>query len=193
MQRSLVLTIVATALIAAAPLGRAQMTMKGMEMKGAARPYAGEQSREIKALSAEETRQYLAGAGMGYAKPAELNGYPGPAHVLELADGLALTAEQRHETKALMQAHKEDAKAIGAKLVAAERELDALFRSKTAERAALEKAVSAAAQMQASYRLSHLETHRRMRDLLTPEQITQYDVLRGYASGASAQHQPAKH
>jgi Spy/CpxP family protein refolding chaperone len=181
MQRSLLLTIVATALLVAAPLGRAQSS------------YAGQQSREIKALSAEETRQYLAGAGMGYAKPAELNGYPGPMHVLENAEGLALTPDQRKQTEALMQAHKEDAKAIGAKLVAAERDLDALFRSKTAERAALEKAVSAAAQMQASYRLSHLETHRRMRDLLTPEQITQYDALRGYASGASEQHHPGKH
>ena len=92
-----------------------------------------------------------------------------------------------------MQAHKEDAKAIGAKLVAAERELDALFRSKTAERAALEKAVSAAAQMQASYRLSHLETHRRMRDLLTAEQIERYDVLRGYGSGNSEHYQQRAH
>jgi len=193
MKRSLVLTVVATALIAAAPLGRAQMPMKGMEMKGAARPYAGQQSREIKALSAEEIGQYLSGAGMGYAKPAELNGYPGPMHVLENADGLALTPEQRKQTTALMQAHKEDAKAIGAKLVAAERELDALFRSKTAERATLEKAVSAAAQMQASYRLSHLETHLRMRDLLTPEQIAKYEVLRGYAGGSSDQHQHGNH
>src|SRR5438552_17818226 len=181
MQRSLVFTLVVSALVAAAPLGRAQT------------PYAGQQAREIKALSAEETRQYLAGAGMGYAKPAELNGYPGPMHVLENADGLALTPEQRKQTTALMQAHKEEAKAIGAKLVAAERELDALFRSKSAERAALEKAVSAAAQMQASYRLSHLETHLRMRDLLTPEQITQYEVLRGYAPGAAALHRPARH
>ena len=193
MQRSLVLAVVAAALVTSAPLGRAQMPMKGMEMKGAARPYAGQQSREIKALSPEEIGQYLSGAGMGYAKPAELNGYPGPMHVLENADGLALTPEQRKQTTALMQAHKEDAKAIGAKLVAAERELDALFRSKTAERAALEKAVSAAAQMQASYRLSHLETHLRMRDLLTPEQIAKYDVLRGYAGGSSDQQQHGKH
>src|SRR5438067_7714116 len=127
MQRSLVFTLVVSALVAAAPLGRAQM------------PYAGEQMREIKALSAEETRQYLAGAGMGYAKPAELNGYPGPMHVLENADHLALTPDQREQTQALMQAHKEEAKAIGAKLVAAERELDALFRSKAVESASLQK------------------------------------------------------
>src|SRR5438105_15399833 len=113
MQRSLVFTIVVSTLVVAAPLGRAQMS------------YAGQQSREIKALSAEETRQYLAGAGMGYAKPAELNGYPGPMHVLEFADALALTAEQRDQTKALMQTHKEQAKSIGAKLIVAERQLDA--------------------------------------------------------------------
>ncbi len=176
MQRSLILAIVATALIAAAPLGRAQGS------------YAGQQSREIKALSAEETRQYLAGAGMGYAKPAELNGYPGPMHVLENADGLALTPEQRKQTVALMQAHKEEAKAIGAKLVAAERALDALFRSKSAESASLEQAVRGAAAMQASYRLSHLETHRRMRDLLTTEQIAKYDAFRGYAAEATDWH-----
>src|SRR5438876_506210 len=104
MQRSLVLAVVAAALVTSAPLGRAQMPMKGMEMKGAARPYAGQQSREIKALSPEEIGQYLSGAGMGYAKPAELNGYPGPMHVLENADGLALTPEQRKQTTALMKA-----------------------------------------------------------------------------------------
>jgi len=180
MQRSLILAIVATALIAAAPLGRAQGS------------YAGQQSREIKALSAEETRQYLAGAGMGYAKPAELNGYPWrkcqAIGVLENADGLALTPEQRKQTVALMQAHKEEAKAIGAKLVAAERALDALFRSKSAESASLEQAVRGAAAMQASYRLSHLETHRRMRDLLTTEQIAKYDAFRGYAAEATDWH-----
>lgn len=87
-----------------------------------------------------------------------------------------------------MQAHKEEAKAIGAKLVAAERALDALFRSKSAESASLEQAVRGAAAMQASYRLSHLETHRRMRDLLTTEQIAKYDAFRGYAAEATDWH-----
>jgi Spy/CpxP family protein refolding chaperone len=147
-------------------------------------PYAGEQSRGIKALSEQERKQYLSGAGMGYAKAAELNGYPGPMHVLELADRLELTPEQQQKTKALMHEHKEQARAIGARLVAAERELDALFRSGSVDRGALEKAVRAAADTQGSYRLSHLETHRRMRDLLTAEQIARYDALRGYAAGA---------
>src|ERR1700757_2891750 len=57
-------------------------------------PYAGQQKREIKALSEEDVAGYLGGAGMGYAKAAELNGYPGPMHVLELGDRLELTDEQ---------------------------------------------------------------------------------------------------
>ena len=57
-------------------------------------PYAGQQARDIKALSPDEIQGYLTGQGMGLAKAAELNGYPGPLHVLELAAELKLTEEQ---------------------------------------------------------------------------------------------------
>ena len=72
----------------------------------------------IKALSSDDVEQYLSGAGMGYAKAAELNRHPGPMHVLELADQLKLTAEQRTATAKLMEAHKAEARKIGARLVA---------------------------------------------------------------------------
>ena len=114
-------------------------------------------------------------------------------HVLELADRLGLTPDQQMKTKALMHEHKEEARAIGAKFVAAERELDALFHSGSVDRVALERAVRAAAEMQRSYRLSHLETRRRLRDLLTAEQIATYDVLRGYADGGATQDRHNKH
>jgi len=65
-------------------------------------PYAGQHARQLKALSDDEVRQLLEGAGMGYARAAELNGYPGPMHVLELADKLGLSAQQREETRRLM-------------------------------------------------------------------------------------------
>ena len=39
-------------------------------------PYAGEETRAIKALSAQEVESLLGGKGMGFAKAAELNGYP---------------------------------------------------------------------------------------------------------------------
>jgi Spy/CpxP family protein refolding chaperone len=134
------------------------------------------------ALSAEEEKQYLSGAGMGYAKAAELNHFPGPMHALELADRLELSPEQRKAAEALMQAHKAEARAIGAKLVAAEGALEALFRSGAVDKDRLQQAVQQAAALRGEYRLSHLETHRRMRGLLTDEQVGRYDHLRGYAA-----------
>ena len=151
--------------------------------------YEGQQNREIKALSADEVKQYLSGAGMGYAKPAELNRFPGPMHVLELADKLDLTPEQRALTKALMDAHKAEARAVGAKRVEAERAIEMLFRSGKVEGTALEKGVKEAAVLEGEYRMTHLETHRRMRALLSDEQVARYVRLRGYEGGGEHRHQ----
>jgi len=73
-------------------------------------PYVGQESRAIKALSPQEISDYLSGKGMGLAKAAELNGYPGPAHVLELAAQLDLTPEQKIKTEVLFK--KMEARAI---------------------------------------------------------------------------------
>jgi Spy/CpxP family protein refolding chaperone len=151
--------------------------------------YTGHQTREIKALSPEEIKQYRDGAGMGFALPAELNSYPGPMHALELADQLKLTGPQRAGIRALMDRHKAEARAIGARLVEAEQELDALFRSGTVGAGALKMKVEAAGALRAEYRLSHLDTHRQTRALLTREQIVLYDRLRGYAQDA---HKPLR-
>src|SRR5947209_2136287 len=101
-------------------------------------PYAGQQSRDIKALSADEARGLAEGAGLGYAKAAELNGYPGPAHVLENAEALGLSPEQRRAIAFVMQAHKAEARMLGAELLTRERELDQLFATRQASAAAIE-------------------------------------------------------
>ena len=156
-------------------------------------PYAGQQEREIKALSPDEVKQYLAGAGMGYAKPAEMNRFPGPMHVLELADKLALSPEQRASTKSLMDSHKAEARAIGAKRVESERAIEMLFRSGKLDDTALATSVREAAVLEGEYRLAHLETHRRMRALLSDEQVARYVRLRGYEGAASVSHEGRKH
>ena len=58
-------------------------------------PYLGFEKRTIKALSDQQTSDLRAGLGMSLALAAELNGYPGPRHTLELASELNLTDEQR--------------------------------------------------------------------------------------------------
>src|SRR5262245_26723374 len=88
-------------------------------------PYAGQEQREIKALSAEEIQGYLSGSGMGLAKAAELNHYPGPKHVLDLAEPLQLSIEQRQKTQTIFAAMRTEAVRLGTQLIARERQLDA--------------------------------------------------------------------
>jgi hypothetical protein len=54
------------------------------------------QASDIPALTQQDIQNLETGAGMGFGEPAELNHYPGPKHVLEHAEDLALTEEQ-HE------------------------------------------------------------------------------------------------
>ena len=184
-----VMTVAIAMMLAVGLPGHGENRLHAEAAASAHQPYAGEQGRELKALSAEQVKQYLEGGGMGYAKSAELNHYPGPAHVLEHADALRLSAEQRAATKRLMEEHKRAARDIGAKLVDSERALEALFRSGKVNEGELAEAVRRAATLQGEYRLSHLETHRRLRSLLTDEQVREYDRLRGY----SAEHRPEHH
>ena len=76
---------------------------------------------------------------------------------------------------------EDDARAIGAKRVAAEKSLVDLFSSRAMDSQRLAEAVRTASQLEGEYRLSHLDTHRQMRALLSEQQVAQYGVLRGYA------------
>jgi hypothetical protein len=80
-------------------------------------PYAGMAQRAIKALSDQQIADLRAGRGVGLALAAELNGYPGPAHVLENADALRLTPDQRVRTQALFDAMKAAAVPVGERLI----------------------------------------------------------------------------
>jgi Spy/CpxP family protein refolding chaperone len=143
-------------------------------------PYAGQQSRDIKALSEDEVQGYLAGAGMGFAKAAELNRYPGPMHALEHAQALGLSDEQRTRLEALMHAHKREARQLGTDVVRLERELDRLFAQRSATAPAVDAKLAEIGAAQAKVRGSHLRTHLEATALLTPEQVERYVRLRGY-------------
>lgn len=143
-------------------------------------PYAGEEKRAIKALSEQEQRGWLEGQGMGLARAAELNGYPGPMHVLELTDKLRLSAEQVSATRELMHRHKAEVRALGERLVDAERELDSVFKSKQATDADVTRLTTKIGALQTRIRTSHLQTHLVQTALMTPEQVALYSTLRGY-------------
>lgn len=148
-------------------------------------PYAGQQTRAIKALSASEQADWLAGKGMGLAKAAELNGYPGPAHVLELAAALALSADQLARTRALHATMQQRAQELGRELVAAEQALDQRFAARTVTVTELRDALARIGRLQAEIRAAHLEAHLEQVRVLDDEQIARYAALRGYAASAT--------
>lgn len=83
--------------------------------------------RPIKALSAQQTADLKAGRGMGLALAAKLNGYPGPVHVLELAEPPGLSVTQKERVSGLLSAMKAEAVLLGEKLIAAETKFDGQF------------------------------------------------------------------
>jgi len=145
-------------------------------------PYAGFEARTIKSLSAEQIADLKAGRGMGLALAAELNGYPGPAHVLELAAQLGLTNGQKAEVQQQFNSMHSQAVALGDKLIAAEAELDRLFAERLVSEASLADEVRKVAVLQGELRTTHLNYHLAMARILTPDQMARYAELRGYAA-----------
>lgn len=143
-------------------------------------PYAGQQQRAIKALSPEQIAGLREGRGLGMAMPAELNGYPGPLHTLQLAQPLKLSAQQIERTQALYQQMQDEARAGGEAVIAAEAALDRLFREREATSETVAAAAAQAAQASGALRATHLRYHLHMMEVLTPEQVRAYHRLRGY-------------
>jgi hypothetical protein len=143
-------------------------------------PYAGMQTRSIKALSEQQVADLKAGRGMSLALAAELNGYPGPAHLLELSEKLDLSADQRSELQELFASMKQEALTVGAKLIEQEAELDREFASHTVTPESLKSSTAAIATTQGILRETHLKYHLSAAKLVTQSQMQRYSELRGY-------------
>lgn len=150
--------------------------------------YKGQESRDIKALSSQKVDDYLNGKGMGYAKAAELNDYPGPRHVLDLSEELSLTQEQMEQTQVLFEAMKAQAVMLGKQLVDKERELDKKFANGTIDESSLSLLLSEIGVLQTKIRRVHLATHLEQKAILSEHQIQQYGQLRGYGMQHDSKH-----
>ena len=146
-------------------------------------PYAGQETRQISSLSAEDIDELEKGAGWGLAKPAELNGYPGPAHVLEFEDKLDLTSVQKQAIEASFEAMKAKARELGVALIEAEKALDDAFAKQTITPSLLQERLNQSEDIRAALRNVHLAAHVEITPLLTESQLAQYAELRGYAEG----------
>jgi hypothetical protein len=159
-------------------------------------PYAGLEQRPLKALSQQEIEDLRAGRGMGFALPAELNGYPGPVHVLEHDGALKLTDEQRARTRALIEAMKAETIPLGERLIDQESALDRAFATRTISPQLLNELTGAIGATRATLRAAHLRYHLAQIELLSPDQVRRYTELRGYTGGATNHqggHRPGSH
>mgnify|MGYP006299857903 CR=1 FL=1 len=162
-------------------------------------PYAGQEvTRGIKALSQGEVEGLLAGSGTpfgGMAKPAELNGYPGPRHVLDAynAGEFELTDEQYEQIQELYEEMRSEAIGLGKQIIDIEKEIDDAFTSKKITEAVLQEKVKEGADLYSQLRFVHLKTHLATIEILTPQQVEQYNELRGYTSGDPCENIPEGH
>ncbi|WP_019024861.1 MULTISPECIES: Spy/CpxP family protein refolding chaperone [unclassified Thioalkalivibrio] len=164
------------------------LVLAGCMAPALANSYTTFQDREIKALSAEEQEGLLDGQGLGMALPAELHGYPGPLHVLEVADQLDLSAEQQAETERLFDAMREQARELGQRIVDLERELDERFASREITSDQIEALTVEIGELRGRLRHVHLSYHLEMDELLSDEQKEAYQRARGYEEDRSGAH-----
>ncbi len=143
--------------------------------------YVGQEHRKIKSLSPDDIKELKKGGGWGLARAAELNGFPGPAHILEMGEKINLTHEQKTKIQKIYNAMKAEAVTLGEQLINLEQELNNSFASTTINQTSLEKSVQEIENVRAKLRLVHLSTHLQTPNILTNQQITLYNELRGYS------------
>ena len=149
-------------------------------------PYAGQETRPIKSLSADDLAELRRGGGWGLARAAELNGMPGPAHLLELKNRIPLTAGQVSAITAIFDDMRAAAIAEGERLIAREQALETAFRDGSVTDRSLLEMLSEIGQARTTLRYTHLATHLKTLPLLTNDQIARYNILRGYAGDPCA-------
>lgn len=151
-------------------------------------PYAGLEGRGISSFSDADIAAIEAGEGWGLALPAELNGWPGPAHVLEMAGALSLSGEQLDLIEAIFAEMETEAQAEGRRMLDAEAALDAAFESGEIDPDRLATLLAEAGDARTALRQVHLGAHLRTAPLLTRHQKMLYARARGYAGDEHGDH-----
>ena len=155
--------------------------------------YAGQEQRTIKSLSSDDIAELTRGGGWGLAKAAELNGVPGPVHLLELKNRVPLTKTQIKQITDIYKSMKAQAIEQGKRLIAAEQELEEHFKKRTITDAVLLTSLTAIAEARKKLRYIHLVTHLKTSKILSETQIKKYNDLRGYGRPDPCDYIPEGH
>ncbi|MBA2278103.1 MAG: hypothetical protein H0W06_10105 [Chloroflexia bacterium] len=148
----------------------------------AASTYAGgyDPTKAIRSLTPEEIGQIERGEGAGFALPAELNGVPGPRHVLDLAAELNLSSAQIARVQAVYDEMRAVVIPAGRHYLDALQGLEEDFRSGGLTEATLRTGMAEVKRLEGELTVAHLSAHLRTAELLTPDQIAAYNRLREY-------------
>ena len=119
---------------------------------------------------------------------AELNSYPGPKHVIELAEALQLGQEQSRQAQEIFDRMHARAIKLGSALVDTERDLDLLLADGRAKARTVKSLIAELGRIRSDLRFVHMRAHLEMREVLTDAQIATYDRLRGYHGAGDDGH-----
>ena len=155
--------------------------------------YIGQENRDIKSLSSEDINELRTGAGWGLAKAAELNGLPGPKHILEMKKEIELSTEQERMVSALFKEMNKEAIELGNKYIEYEKELNNRFAERNIDENVLEELLEKISETYKSLRYTHLAAHLKASNILTKSQIKKYNKLRGYSSDDPCVNIPQGH
>jgi len=185
------LTIAATCSLLAIPIHSQEIFAASDH--GFASKYVGQEKRVIKSLSDEDIEELRSGAGWGLAKAAELNGLPGPKHILEMKKEIELTPEQERIVMTLFNDMNSEAIALGSRLIEYEKDLNSRFAERKIDEKVLDELLTKISDTYKSLRFTHLSAHLKTPGILTEAQIRKYNELRGYSSDDPCANIPAGH
>lgn len=191
-----VATVVAVMILAGSHLLARPPLSLAQEATPTLAPYADQLHTPIRGLSAAEIDDLRNGRGMGLARPAEINGYPGPRHVLDLSTELALSETQRSAVQTLFEQMQAEASPLGEQFLVRYSELEHSFQVGQASAETVTMMTAQLGQIEGQLRATHLKYHLLTRPLLTDDQNAAYARLRGYITDgppASAPQQRPGH
>lgn len=148
-------------------------------------PYVQQLDSPVRGLSAQEVDDLLNGRGAGYARTAELNSYPGPRHLLDLTEALLLSQSQVEALNKIFEEMQTEAQRLGTQIIEAEGLLSASFADRQISDETLAGQILDLADLYGQLRVVHLQAHLQSRALLTDNQVTHYNELRGYDQTAN--------
>ncbi|MEM7646715.1 MAG: hypothetical protein AAF203_07400 [Pseudomonadota bacterium] len=159
-------------------------------------PYVKQKNNQIKAITQNDLEGLEKGSGMpfgGMAKAAELNGLPGPRHVLDMEEEIQLSKTQKKQVAEIFEKMNREARKWGAELIEIERLMDTKMKTGEIKSGSLQRLVRQSAIKYGELRFSHLVAHLETAKVLSKDQVQIYNKVRGYGDGDPCNNIPPGH